>query len=137
MTRKRSWKDADGNIVSKKPQLDESNELDDGGVNDAAPLLSPPLSSGTADNQGPDALNRNCLARSPPLIQDQPDLIELNTAMLAQNELLAEVPNFAVDDNLFEDAFNPDTGSTLTINCGLHCLADLTQRVHSTCHIPR
>ncbi|KAG9575191.1 hypothetical protein KCU77_g15318, partial [Aureobasidium melanogenum] len=115
MTRKRSWKDADGNIVSKKPQLDESDGQDNSGVDAAAPLLSPPLSSGTADNQGPDFMNGNCLDRSPPLIQHQSDSIERNTAMLAQNELLTEMPNFTVDDSLFEDAFNPDTASSFNM----------------------
>lgn len=107
MTRKRLWKDADGNIVSKKPQLDETNEHETCVVNDAAPLLSPPLSFGTADNR--DAMNMTSLDRSPPLPLDQPDSTELNTAMLAQNGHLPGT-NFAVDDNLFEDAFNPDTG---------------------------
>lgn len=124
MTRKRLWKDADGNIVSKKPQIDETNEHETCVVNDAAPLLSPPLSFGTADNQ--DAMNVNSLDRSPPLLQDQSDSTELDTAILTQNGHLPEMTNFAVDDNLFEDAFNPDTGLALIINGDLHCLADLT-----------
>lgn len=136
MTRKRSWKDADGNIVSKKPQLDESTEQDISAINDAAPLLSPPLSFGTADGNGPDATNRNPLDRSPPLIHDQPVSTELDTAGLTQNDLLTEMPDFAVDDNLFEDAFNPDTGSTLTIRYRLNLFADPNQRARSICHIP-
>ncbi|KAG9957694.1 FMN-linked oxidoreductase, partial [Aureobasidium melanogenum] len=102
-------------VAAKKPQLDESDGQDNSGVDAAAPLLSPPLSSGTADNQGPDFMNGNCLDRSPPLIQHQSDSIERNTAMLAQNELLTEMPNFTVDDSLFEDAFNPDTASSFNM----------------------
>lgn len=119
MTRKRSWKDADGNIVSKKPQLDGNNEPETMAINDTAPLLSPPLSFGTADNQGPDATNGNPLDRSPPLIQNQPVLTELDTAALTQNGLSTDMPDFTVHDDLFEDAFNPDTGSGLTMNCVL------------------
>ncbi|KAG9952104.1 FAD/NAD(P)-binding domain-containing protein, partial [Aureobasidium melanogenum] len=115
MTRKRSWKDADGNIVSKKPQLDGNNEPETMAINDTAPLLSPPLSFGTADNQGPDATNGNPLDRSPPLIQNQPVLTELDTAALTQNGLSTDMPDFTVHDDLFEDAFNPDTASSFNM----------------------
>lgn len=114
MTRKRSWKDADGNIVAKKPHLDESTEIEkseERNLNsDAAPLLSPPLSFGTADVQGPDLMNMETMDDSLPLFQDQRRISELDEAILDQNNLFPDLSTHTIDDNLFEDAFNPDTG---------------------------
>ncbi|TIA33063.1 hypothetical protein D6C78_07808 [Aureobasidium pullulans] len=119
MTRKRSWKDADGNIVAKKPHLDESTEnekSEERNLNsDAAPLLSPPLSFGTADVQGPDLMNMETMDDSLPLFHDQRRISELDEAILDQNNLFPDLSAHTIDDNLFEDAFNPDTASSFNM----------------------
>jgi len=114
MTRKRSWKDADGNIVTKKPHLeqghgDEQSKENDT-ANDVAPLLSPPLSFGVADVQGSNAMDRETVDESLPCFNDFRRFSELDETILNQNDLFPDLSTTTIDDNLFEDAFNPDTG---------------------------
>ncbi|KAI5195850.1 hypothetical protein AUEXF2481DRAFT_39829 [Aureobasidium subglaciale EXF-2481] len=119
MTRKRSWKDADGNIVSKKPNLGEDNDTDkpdeQSAVNDSARLLSPPLSFDAADAQALSAMNLESMDESLPFIHDQPGIEQSGNPILNDDDLYANFTNQAADDNLFEDAFNPDTASSFNM----------------------
>lgn len=116
MTRKRLWKDADGNIVAKKPHLDEPNEIaqpeEHSRHNDAAPLLSPPLSFDITDIQDSDAMNTETIDESLPGFLDHRQMSGLDESISNQNDIFPALSNTAIDDNLFEDAFNPDTGIT-------------------------
>ena len=119
MTRKRSWKDADGKIVAKRPHLEGIEESDKAETsnppNEAAPLLSPPLSFGALE-VSQDGVNHEIMDDNLHFDNDQVLHAEFERTLLDSASLFPDVPNTNTDDTLFESAFNPDTGIIICLS---------------------
>lgn len=124
MTRKRSWKDVNGNIVTKKPKTTVGQERQLHGAvqlsrRPSPALVSPPISGGASNS----SLNRTteddtCEASDPWTYEYGHDgHFEDTLATLEAHETFWELPDKASQDvcntqdlSLYEDSFNPDTG---------------------------
>lgn len=119
MTRKRSWKDADGNIVSKRPTLKAGKQSHhaskDQGSKEPSPLLmSPPISGAASDSNIYLSAETEFGTGEDPwmFIPDDMGLVDDALDTLNAGESFWEIPEKTQPDPIpYEDTFNPDTGA--------------------------
>lgn len=130
MTRKRSWKDANGAIVTKRPALGIEGSSSHGsasGFSEESPqLMSPPKSSDGAQppiQEADNAVGLNSVQGAWTLINSDTAGAGLPDDSWHMNDILAAEPvrneqDFRVyqTNDLFVDAFNPDTGMSRCID---------------------
>lgn len=132
-TRKRLWRDADGNIVTKRPRSTQRSDASDASSGNLAledqdshsqtyePMLSPPPSLTSAEARIQDDFS--CFVAPgdlqadfdfPPLMDAGQDTMDFfaDDPWSSQVQPLAPLPAVSNDAG-FDDMFNPDTGKTL------------------------
>lgn len=125
MTRKRSWKDSDGKIVTKRPALsgrDPQNRADTHSSREpSVALMSPPISGGETNVNANQAPQDDYNSSHDPwmFLPDSMDLMDDPLNSLNTNDGFWETPKKIIeaqasrDNTLGEHAFNPDTGMSL------------------------
>lgn len=114
MTRKRSWKDADGNIVSKRPTLKAGKASHHASKDHSPVLMSPPISGATSDSNIFLTAETEFGTGEDSWIFIPEDMGLVDDALDALNggQGFWEMPEKAGPDPiLYEDTFNPDTGT--------------------------
>lgn len=116
MTRKRMWKDDEGRIVTKRPMINNQGCNVQIGTDSDCRTLSP-ISGGTSEGHYTTVESTNPTATTNDAWAFFPFDMKLTDGSMQDGDSFWEAPNNAnpavptdLENVMFEDAFNPDTG---------------------------